>query len=143
MFYPDKNRKKFFKDFFEEFNDKFFDDFFSLTRPDRYQVNADLVENDKEYQLTLELPGIEKEDIKISYENNYLTISAEKKSKIDKSDEKQNYVHKEIYYGSMQRRFYLDDVDSDKIKANYKNGILEVKLPKKEVIDGTKYISIE
>ncbi|HHW99968.1 MAG TPA: Hsp20/alpha crystallin family protein [Acholeplasmataceae bacterium] len=143
MFYPDRNRRKFFKDFFDEFNDKFFDDFFSLARPSQGRLCADLVESDKEYSLTIEIPGLEKEDIKISYENNYLTISAEKKAKIDESDEKQNYVHKEIYYGSYHRSFFLEDVDSENIKASYKNGILVVKLPKKEVIDGSKYIEIE
>lgn len=143
MFYIDRSRKRALRDLFDAFNDNFFDDAFSIISRDNYRLRADLIENDNDYDLTLEIPGLDKEDIKISYQDNYLTVAAEKKTNIDKSDEEKNYVHKEIYYGSINRKFYLEGIDSNNIKASYNNGILNVKLPKKEIESSKKYITIE
>ena len=60
-----------------------------------------------------------------------MTISAERKEEIN--EESENYIRKERRYGSFKRSFYLDNVDQEKIKAKFKNGVLKVKLPKKEI----------
>jgi len=137
MFYLKKSNLK------DIFNDDFLDDVFGLSTTRKNQLKCDLIENENDYELNVEIPGLNKEDIKISYEDSTLTISAEKKSNIDKSDESKNYVHREIYYGSYTRSFTLENVDKDAIKATYNNGILNVTLPKKEVDTTKKYINIE
>ncbi|MCK9470836.1 MAG: Hsp20/alpha crystallin family protein [Bacilli bacterium] len=125
------------------FNDNFLDDVFNLPTMRKNYLKSDLIENEKEYNLTVEIPGLEKEDIKIAYEDSYLKISAEKKQSVDKSDESKNYVHKEIYYGSYSRSFYLENIDKENIKASLNNGILNVILPKKEQDNTKKFINIE
>lgn len=125
------------------FNDNFLDDVFKLTSVGNDNLKCDLVENEKDYLLSVEIPGLAKEDIKISYEDKTLTISAEKKSNVDKSDEAKNYVHKEIYYGSYSRSFFLENIDKDTIKAIYNNGILNVTLTKKAPENNKKFINIE
>lgn len=140
MFYLNRNANK---DLRNIFNDNFLDDVFGLVSEKKNQLKADLVENENDYSLAVEIPGLNKEDIKISYEDSTLTISAEKKENIDKSDESKNYVHKEIYYGSFSRSFQLENIDKDGIKANYNNGILNVSLPKKEIENTKKFINIE
>ena len=139
MFYINRNANKELRNIF---NDNFLDDVFGAVS-DKNQLRADLVENEKDYNLTVEIPGLNKEDIKIVYEDSTLTVSAEKKESIDKSDESKNYVHKEIYYGSYFRSFHLENIDKDAIKANYNNGILNLTLPKKEIENTKKFINIE
>lgn len=140
MFYLNRNANKELRNIF---NDNFLDDVFGLVSERKNQLKADLVENENDYSLAVEIPGLNKEDIKISYEDSVLTISAEKKENIDKSDESMNYVHKEIHYGSYTRSFSLDNIDKDGIKANYNNGILNVSLPKKAIENTKKFINIE
>ncbi len=88
----------------------------------------------------MEIPGIEKSDINISYENKYLTITANKKQIKENVD---NYIQKEIQYGSYTRKYFLENIDSDKIKASYNNGILNVLIPKLQVDNKQKTINIE
>lgn len=139
MFFLDRNRNN----LSDIFNDNFLEDIFGTTKTVRSRLNSDLVENEKEYLLKVEIPGFNKEDIKISYEDNVLNISAERNESIDKSDEAKNYVHKEIHYGSCSRSYRLDNINSDEIRASYENGILNLTLPKKEIDTSKKYISIE
>ncbi|MEJ2544857.1 MAG: Hsp20/alpha crystallin family protein [Calditrichaceae bacterium] len=92
-------------------------------------VNIEETEN--EYLISAELPGMEKKDIHISLENNVLAISGEKKSE-SKSDEK-NYHRFERTYGKFYRSFELPhSINQDNIDAGYKNGILNISLPKAE-----------
>lgn len=87
--------------------------------------------NDKEYNVRAELPGVKKEDVNITIDGNHVAISAEvKKEKEEKKDEK--VLRSERYYGRVYRSFTLDqDVDEAKSEAKYKDGVLELKLPKK------------
>lgn len=78
-----------------------------------------------------DIPGINKEDVRITYQGNLLTISGERKS--ETKDERENYLRMERSYGSFSRTIAIDaPVDSDNIKARYHNGILEITLPKTE-----------
>lgn len=116
-----------------------FDDFLEIEIKRNY-LRSDLIENDNNYELTVEIPGIEKSDINISYENKYLTITANKKQIKENVD---NYIQKEIQYGSYTRKYFLENIDSDKIKASYNNGILNVLIPKLQVDNKQKTINIE
>jgi len=88
-----------------------------------------------------EIPGINKDDVRLTVNNGTLTITGEKKQ--EKNDEKDNYFRNERMYGSFCRSFSLPStIDSSKIKANYKDGILSISLPKVEAAK-PKEIAIE
>ena len=97
---------------------------------DNTKMKVDIKEREEEYILEAELPGIKKEEIVLEAKDNILTISIEKDEKID--EEKENYIIKERRYGSMSRSFSIDNVNIEKIKAKFENGILSVTLPKLE-----------
>lgn len=94
---------------------------------------VDIVENKKDYTITAELPDIPKENVKVSVENGILVISGERKYEHEEKD-KDTKVHRvERSYGSFVRSFAVpDDADAAKISAEYKNGLLNVRLPKSE-----------
>lgn len=91
-------------------------------------------ETDDEYVLEVAAPGMTKKDFKINFQNNVLTISSEKQE--EKNENENNYSRREFSYQSFQRSFTVphQDVDSDKINAAYSEGILIVKLPKREEV---------
>lgn len=92
---------------------------------------VDVVEGESEFNVTCELPGIDKKEIDISFAANVLTIKGQKRE--EKEDKKGKYFKKEIVSGSFQRTLsFPDSVDGDKIKANLKDGILKLTLPKRE-----------
>ncbi|HHZ18053.1 MAG TPA: Hsp20/alpha crystallin family protein [Acholeplasmataceae bacterium] len=127
------------------FDDPFFDDFFNMPVffDNRRVMRTDVREDDKNYYLDVELPGIEKKDIKLSLENGYLTIAVEREENKEQKDEQGNYVRRERYYGNCERTFYLGDVNEEDISASHNNGVLTVSVPKKEAADKKKYITIE
>jgi len=92
---------------------------------------ADVYEDGNEIVLSIEIPGVNKDNIKVTVENNILTVSGERKQ--EREEKKENYHRIERAYGSFSRSFSLPNtVDSNNIKASYKNGVLELVLPKKE-----------
>lgn len=92
---------------------------------------VDIAEQDDQYVVKIELPGVNKDDVKITLESNILTIRGEKKQ--EKENKEDNYHKMERSYGSFQRSFTLPaTVKSDKIDASFKDGILTVSLPKAE-----------
>ena len=128
------------------FDDDFFrDDFFD--RKDRMNYNlmkTDIREDENSYLLEVDLPGYSKDDIKIDITDGYLTINA-KVEKEDKEDNK-NYVRRERFTGEVTRSFYVgEDIKEDEVKANFKNGILTLEVPKLSLEDqkkDKKYIEI-
>lgn len=89
----------------------------------------DIVERDKEYVVTAELPGINEDHVNISLKDNVLTIRGEKKS--EHTEDSDNCYYNERTYGEFQRMIRLDsDIDSKNVEANYENGILAIHLPK-------------
>ncbi|TDN87271.1 HSP20 family protein [Salegentibacter sp. 24] len=90
-------------------------------------------EKDKEFEIELAVPGLSKEDFKISIEHNVLSISAENENKIE--EEKEGFVRKEFSYNSFSRNIALpEEIDVDKeIEAKYKDGILKMSLKKRKM----------
>lgn len=110
------------------FNDDFFRSFFNGFGSS--QMNIDVKDVDNKYVIEAELPGVKKEDINIDIDNGVLTLSAETGS--ERNEKNDNYVYRERRYGTVSRSFSLDNIDDENIKAQYKDGILTIDLPKKE-----------
>lgn len=92
---------------------------------------VDISEDDKEYLIKAELPGIEKNEVKVQVENGALIISGERKSEHEEKDKKYHRIERS--YGSFIRSFSLpENADGTKVKADYKGGVLKVHLPKNE-----------
>ena len=126
--------------------DDFFNDPFFSSRKEMKLMKTDIREKDDKYLLDIDLPGYSKEDIKISVENGYLTVSAKKEESKEES-EKGSYIKKERYSGECQRSFYIgDDIEAEDVKASFKNGILTLDIPKKEdqeKLPEKKYVEID
>ncbi|SKB43479.1 Hsp20/alpha crystallin family protein [Dyadobacter psychrophilus] len=103
----------------------------------RYGLSAkipsvNITENNENYSIQLAAPGLEKKDFKIEVENDMLTISSKKEQESD--EEKDNYRRREFSYQSFSRSFQLpENSQTDKIEAQYQDGILKLTLPKKEI----------
>ena len=111
-------------------------------------MKTDIKDTDKAYELEMDLPGFKKDEIKVSLENGYLTISAARGLDVDEQEkETAKYIRKERYAGSCQRSFYVGEgVKQEDIKGEFKHGILKLVIPKKEEkpeVETSKYISIE
>lgn len=91
---------------------------------------TDVIDEGDKYVLKAELPGFQKEDIKIDIEGSYLTISAQHSDETE--EKKDNYVRRERRYGSFARSFDISDIKSNDITADYTSGILSLNLPKVE-----------
>lgn len=90
---------------------------------------VDIVEKDKEYEITAELPGMDENNIDVKFADGVLTIKGEKKE--EKEERKKDYYLSERRYGSFQRSFPVpESVDANKIEAKFVNGVLTIKLPK-------------
>jgi HSP20 family protein len=123
-FFPDTRR------FFEEFFNDFPVTNSVLRRDEQWAPAVDILEKDGSLILRAELPGMNDKDIDLKLEGRELTLSGERKSDIEEN--RQNYHRVERCYGTFSRSFTLPEtVDIDKIKADYKNGVLTVTLPHK------------
>ncbi len=149
------------------FSDDLFDDFFNFNEfpffDDRDErklekklyghrarnlMKTDVRETEKDYELIIDLPGFKKDEVKVSLENGYLTIGAEKGLDDEEKEKKTGrYIRRERYAGSCQRSFYVgEDITQDDIKGEFKHGILKLSIPKKEArpaVQEKKYITIE
>lgn len=99
--------------------------------PAASQIRIDVNENDKEFVVQAEMPGVPKEDIHVSIDGNTVTLQAEVKQH-DKQTEGERVLRSERYFGSVSRSFQLPvDIDEAAAKAKYENGVLQLTLPKK------------
>ena len=97
---------------------------------EKQYMRADIKEDEKEYIVEVELPGVKKEEIDVSIDNDVLTISVNRNEQVEEKTEQ--YIRQERRVGSFSRSFYIDNVDIDNVSAKFENGILTVVLPKKE-----------
>ena len=126
-----------FPSVFDMFNEPFFQNAFApMQNMNTFKV--DVKDNGDSYELTAELPGTKKEDIQLDYQNDYLTIKAVMNKETDSSDEQQNYICKERYYGTMQRSFYVGQIDKANAKAEYTDGVLKILLPKTTITSSSQ-----
>ena len=123
-------------------NSFFLDDMFNdfLTR-DVNNFKCDIYEKEGKYFIEMDTPGFTKDDVVIECDRGYLTINVSKN--IESKDDDKNYIRRERSSKEVSRSFYVGDIDTDAIKANFKNGILIIEVPKEEKIETKRTIQIE
>ncbi|RLD54128.1 MAG: Hsp20/alpha crystallin family protein [Bacteroidetes bacterium] len=127
---PNLRNRTMLPNLFDEFFNNEPSNFFN-TSNDYTIPSVNIAENKNEFKIDFAVPGLKKEDFKIDVKNDILKISSEKKDSKEEKNEK--VIKKEFLYSSFERTFILpDSVNSDKIEASYKDGILQVLIPKKE-----------
>lgn len=110
----------------------------SLERPlygkhAKHLMKTDVKETEDSFQVDIDLPGFQKEDIQIHLEDGYLQVAAKKSMEKEEKNDKGVYLRQERYSGSMARSFYVGDaLTPEDIQAKYENGILTLTLPKKQ-----------
>jgi HSP20 family protein len=116
----------------DDFWNRFFGEFHPLVGTEgEWLPSMDVSENDGEISVRAELPGLKAEDIDLDISGDILSIRGEKKGKEETKEE--NYHTRESYYGSFQRSIRLPaEVQGDKVDASFKNGVLDIRLPKSE-----------
>lgn len=125
MLVPRKNNFDLFDNFFD-------DDFF--TKKERNLMKTDILEKKNHYEIAMDLPGFNKENIDMSLKNGYLEIHA--KIEQNENQEEEKYLRQERFYGECSRSFYVGDrITEEDIQAEFKEGILKVEIPKKEEIE--------
>ncbi|MFO0241196.1 Hsp20/alpha crystallin family protein [Gemmatimonas sp.] len=118
-------------DVFSSYLRRMFDDPFTTTSSGSWMPAVEVSETNEVMVLTAELPGIEEKALKITIDNNVLTIAGEKEQELTDSPPAKNYYLSERFYGAFQRSFALPrTVDMDHITASFDKGILTVTLPK-------------
>ena len=117
--------------------DDFLNDFYSPTSSSSQRIRGelsprlDISETDSDYHIDVEMPGIDQKEIDIKLDNNILTIRGKKEEKSDSKE--RNYYVKERYYGSFQRSITLPtNMNAEDIDARFLNGVLHLKIPKKQ-----------
>ena len=152
MWMPTMFDRDFFADFFDDpfFNDKEMRKLEKKlsgkphARSVQNLMRTDVKETADAYEMKVELPGFKKENIRLTLENGYLTIYAEKDSDEDRGGK---FLRRERYAGACKRSFYVgDELHEDQIKAEFKHGVLKIDLPKKKevpAVEQSKYIAIE
>ena len=138
MLMPSIFGEKLFDDFMSDF--PFFDDRdLRKTEKKLYGHNAkrlmktDIKETDSGFELEMDLPGFKKDEIKVSLDNGYLTVSAAKGLDKDEQDKKGRVLRQERYAGACSRSFYVGNVKPEDVKAKYEDGVLSVIVPKEDV----------
>lgn len=135
-----RRRNREFGEMWDSFNDFFGDHFLASVRSDVHQFRTDIKDSGDHYVIEAEMPGFEKEAINIDYEHNYLTISAKRET--NSTDEKESFIRQERHYGEFVRRFFVEDIDENKIEATFTNGVLTLNCPKRQ-LTGTEHKRIE
>ena len=114
-----------------------FDDLFGgdevFQRRESAIMKTDIKELKDGYEIHVDLPGYEKENINLELKDGYLQVTA-KQEKEENNEEEGRFIHKERFFGTCSRSFYVgDQIKEEDIEAEFKNGILKIKVPKKEL----------
>ena len=127
---------------FDAMRDSFFDSSFPAANWGASSFKVDVKDSGDHYELSADLPGMAKEDISLRYENGYLTIAATRNESKDEKDDTGNYIRRERHTGEVSRSFYIDGIDDANIRAEFKDGVLQVNLPKSASAPERKQIEI-
>ena len=131
MLVPRKNGFDLFDDFFKD------DDFF--IKKERNMMKTDIKDKKDRYEIKIDLPGYEKENIKVELKDGNLLVSASTSK--ENKDNEEKFVRRERFYGECSRSFYVgEDIREEDIEAEFKNGILKIEIPKKEEQEKLKKI---
>ncbi len=126
-------------DFYNMVDDFFTSSPFKSLRNESFRLDVET--NDDGYLVHADLPGVDKKEIKINYQDQVLTIEVERDT--EKETDNKAFIHRERQFCSMKRALHLPDVDAIKIKAKLDQGVLTVHAAKQEVIDNSKMIEVE
>ncbi len=127
--------KIFFDDFLDDFDTK--KGFNSL-------MICDIYENNNNYHIEMDIPGFKKDDVKISFDDGYITVACEKHEETKEEDKHKKYIRRErSFHESCERKFYVGNIDEEKVNAEFRNGTLSIVIPKEEKAkESKKYINI-
>jgi HSP20 family protein len=128
--YPTKKDRDGFFDFLPSWFDEWGHNFFQ--NGNLQALAADVQEREKVYDVKLDLPGFDKDSIHLNYDRGVLSVDATRGQETSEKAENGSFIRKERASGSYTRRFMIDGVKEDGIKATFKDGVLDVTLPKKE-----------
>ncbi len=117
-----------------------FDSMFDTLLTPTENMKCDIYEKDGSYYIEADMPGIDKKDVKVDFDNGYLTISAETSTSNEEKDK--DFIRQERFYGSMSRKFYVGDVNDEEISASFKDGVLKIQVPKETTVKSNKSIEI-
>ena len=108
-------------------------------------MKTDVKETDTAYEVDIDLPGFEKDEVALDLKDGYLTVSASKGLNKENTEKKGRYIRQERYMGACSRSFYVGDVQPSEISAKYESGVLRLSIPKKDVkkLPETTRIAIE
>ena len=127
-------------------NDTWMNNFPSLFDNNSFEVSnlkTDIKETDKDYQVSVDIPAVDKKNLDITYDNNTLTISGHRGSFNDHNDKDGDMIMSERQSGRFMRQYNLPQVDAENIQASYDNGALKVTLPKQTKEVSGHHIDIE
>ncbi|MDE7122374.1 MAG: Hsp20/alpha crystallin family protein [Oscillospiraceae bacterium] len=126
MFFPELFQKNGFDDFFDRA-------FLPIQSKQSSPMKTDIKETEKNYQIAVDLPGIQKENVSAEIHDGCLTVNATTTHEDSDQDDKGNYIRRERFAGSYSRSFYVGDtVTEDEIQANFMDGVLHLVIPKKQ-----------
>ena len=136
------------------FGESLLDDFFGFQTMDSFVrgntsglMQTDVKEKDSDYEITMNLPGFKKEDVKGELKDGYLVVTASTSSDDGEKDKDGKYIRRERYSGTCSRSFYVgDNITQEDIKAKFEDGTLKLTIPKKDAkpaVEDKKFISIE
>ena len=117
--------------------DSIFDDFMATKEP----MKCDIYEKDGIVHIEADMPGMKKEDIKVELNDGYLTIGATKEENNEEKDK--NFIKKERFYGKLERKFYIGDVNEDEVNAEFTDGVLKIQVPKEDKERNKKTIDVK
>lgn len=130
----------------EDFFNPLFDAFISMPidgKKGNRLMRTDIEEQNDKYLVNIEMPGIKKEDVKISLKDGTLRVSYKQVVNENNNDEKHHFLRKERFLSEGDRSYYLGEVDDSKADATMDNGVLTLVIPKAKKVDNTSYISIK
>lgn len=133
--------RKYLPDVFDDEYDLFEDfdrNFFGRRNPlfghhEKNLMKTDIRDEKDHYEMMIDLPGFKKDEIQLSLQDGYLTISAEKGLDKDENDKNGNLIRQERYSGALSRSYYIgESITEDEVKAKFEDGVLSIIIPKKE-----------